>query len=204
MGKKTAVDEASAAKLVDSKLNSETNETSFEEEATKMAEKLSDDAKESDDLAKQESEKAGVARLPNNATLKVNDDNKLANDLERYSTNFYRVANHSMMLINTLKKALVEVRKTKAIVENATSTNPADELAKMVLNEVTDSEKKLELTLTTMPKIHQGRYEAANDMHERAQKQFSFLSGLPGVTVKRAVPTLDEANPNVGAAPVDF
>ena len=30
-----------------------------------MAEKLSDDAKESDDLAKQESEKAGVARLPN-------------------------------------------------------------------------------------------------------------------------------------------
>ena len=74
----------------------------------------------------------------------------------------------------------------------------------MVLNEVTDSEKKLELTLTTMPKIHQGRYEAANDMHERAQKQFSFLSGLPGVAVKKAVPTLDEANPNVGAAPVDF
>ena len=53
-----------------------------------MAEKLSDDAKESDDLAKQESEKAGVARLPNNATLKVDDDKKLANNLERYSLSF--------------------------------------------------------------------------------------------------------------------
>ena len=49
-----------------------------------------------------------------------------------------------------LKKSLVEVRKTKAIVENTTSTNPADDLATMVLNEVTDSEKKLELTLSTM------------------------------------------------------
>ena len=69
-----------------------------------------------------------------------------------------------MMLINKLKKSLV-VRKKN--VENTTS-NPADELAKMVLNEVTDSEK-VELTLTTMPKIHQGRYEAANDMQKGAK-----------------------------------
>ena len=79
------------------------------------------------------------------------------------------------MLINTLKQSLVKVRKIKAIVENTTSTNPADEMAKMVLNEVTDSEKKLELTLTTMPKIHQERYEAANDMHERAQSNLAFF-----------------------------
>ena len=60
------------------------------------------------------------------------------------ASKFDRVANHSMMLMNMLKKSLVEVRKTKATVENTTSTNPSDDLATMVLNEVTDSEKTLE------------------------------------------------------------
>ena len=199
--KKAAVDEASAAKLVDSKLNSETNETSFEEEATKMAEKLSDDAKESDDLAKQESEKASVARLPNNSSVKVNDDNKLASTFKRYSVKFDIIANHSSILMNMLKKSLVEVRKTKATVENTTSVNPQDDLANMVLKEVTDSEKNLEITLSAMAKMHQERTEAASDMQERAQKQV----GLPvGFRPERAAPTLDEANPNIGAAPVDF
>lgn len=52
-----------------------------------------------------------------------------------------------------------------------------------------------------MAKMHQERIEAASDMQERAQKQV----GLPvGFRPERAAPTLDEANPNIGAAPVDF
>ena len=90
--KKTAVDEASAAKLVDSKMNSETNETSFEGRLRRWLKNCLMTRKSPTDLAKQESEKAGVARLPNNSTVKVNDDKKLANDFKRYSSKFSRLA----------------------------------------------------------------------------------------------------------------
>ena len=148
-----------------------------------------------------ESEKAGVAKLTNNS--KVTGDNELVNKFNKYKRKFELSASEANKMINDTKRALEAIKKMKKDAENKTAVNPANEIAKIVLSECTDSEGLLEKQLLSLSKLHKERVDSVNDMHTRAQKQVGTPTGAVADN-KNAAPTLDEANPNVGAVAVDF
>merc|ERR1712072_1432598 len=109
---KTALDEASANKLLQSKNNSANgNETEFEEQAKAAADKLTEDAKESEKLAQTESEKTGLSKLPNTTWAQVTDDNEMANKFKKYKSKFEMRASEVSKMINDTKLALQKIRK---------------------------------------------------------------------------------------------
>jgi hypothetical protein len=198
---KTALDEASANKLLQSKNNSANgNETEFEEQAKAAADKLTEDAKESEKLAQTESEKTGLSKLPNTTSSQVTDDNEMANKFKKYKSKFEMRASEVSKMINDTKLALQKIRKMKAAAENRTLFEPENQMAPMVVSECTESEKILETQLANLRDLHKQRMDASKDMHSRMEKQLAIPSATGAAA---AAPTLEEADPNVGAVNVD-